>query len=72
MKTRLEVQQRIADEAAAERERLTLRIKELEDKVCKLFIVRVMVYKVSTLGVDTIPITGSPWCFQMEVYAPGN
>lgn len=37
VKTRLKVQQRIADEAAAEREKLTLRIKELEDKVCKLY-----------------------------------
>lgn len=72
MKTRLEVQQRIANEAAAEREKLTLRIKELEDKVCKLFIVRVMVYNASTLGVDTyckaVLMCFVTWFLHMEDY----
>lgn len=33
MKSKLKAQQRIAVEAEADREKLTLRIKELEDKV---------------------------------------
>lgn len=37
VKTKLEAQQRIANEAAAEREKLTSRIKQLEDKVRKIY-----------------------------------